>query len=181
MGEKRMHSVLQRLNTLCTIAISHLGWWTAFLAATSLYFLLSGSMDPSVDLRFNRLNRFNKVGPRGYLGNDEAYISINLNANFSSVFHWNVKQLFIYVTASYKSPTHAASDVVIWDYIIESKARSQLRFQGLNAKYPLADRGRNLRNANVTFRVHWSVMPHAGLLWHQQKGEHSFTFPADYQ
>jgi hypothetical protein len=36
-------------------------------------------------------------------GHDQAILSLQLDADLSSVFNWNVKQLFVYVTAEYET------------------------------------------------------------------------------
>ncbi|KAI9880927.1 MAG: hypothetical protein M1830_009995 [Pleopsidium flavum] len=55
-----------------------------------------------------------------------AHIRFDLDADFSSLFNWNTKQLFVYVLASYPSlsPTTPASQSIIWDTIIPSTALS---------------------------------------------------------
>ena len=45
----------------------------------------------------------------------------DLDADLSPVFNWNVKQLFVYVTAEYKSKTNELNQVVIWDKIVLDK------------------------------------------------------------
>jgi len=37
---------------------------------------------------------------------DRAVLRFNLDADLSSVFHWNVKQLFVFVTAEYTTKTN---------------------------------------------------------------------------
>ncbi|KAA6413139.1 MAG: signal peptidase subunit [Lasallia pustulata] len=65
-----------------------------------------------------------KGRPHYYSNKKEEYahIKFDLDADFSSLFTWNTKQLFIYILASYPS-THAStppSRAIIWDQIIPS-------------------------------------------------------------
>ena len=47
-----------------------------------------------------------------------------MSTDFSSLFNWNTKQLFVWITATYpsKSPTTPHSQAVIWDKIFESES-----------------------------------------------------------
>ncbi|KKY18367.1 putative microsomal signal peptidase subunit [Phaeomoniella chlamydospora] len=68
-----------------------------------------------------------KGRPHYYSQKKEEYaqIKFDLSADFSSLFNWNTKQLFVYVLATYP-PTNRAGDVVgselneaiVWDTII---------------------------------------------------------------
>ena len=37
---------------------------------------------------------------------DRAVLKFDIDADLSSVFHWNVKQLFVFLIAEYKSDTN---------------------------------------------------------------------------
>lgn len=56
-----------------------------------------------------------------------AIIKFDLDADFTSLFTWNTKQLFVWVTAEYPSSTSGvpASEAVIWDLIIQSEAQKK--------------------------------------------------------
>lgn len=50
-----------------------------------------------------------------------AHVTFDLDADLSSLFNWNTKQVFLYITATYPSSTSSsapASEAVIWDAII---------------------------------------------------------------
>lgn len=49
-----------------------------------------------------------------------AHITFDLDADLTSLFTWNTKQLFVWISASYPSTTPGvpASEVIIWDAII---------------------------------------------------------------
>ncbi|CAH0478656.1 unnamed protein product [Peronospora belbahrii] len=114
---------------------------------------------------------------------DRATLSFDLDADLSSVFNWNVKQLFVYVVAEFKSTTNSRNEVVIWDKIVQTKeAASQLQFQDEEVKYFLADQYNELRGANVTLRLEWDIMPVCGRLFVQSSNTTvSFNLPNKYQ
>lgn len=102
--------------------------------------------------------------------------------DLSSVFNWNVKQLFVYVLAEYESPSNERNQVVIWDKIVQTKeAAAKLRFMDQGVKYFLADQYDELRGANVSLRLEWDIMPVCGRLFVHSEGRTSFVLPDTYQ
>jgi hypothetical protein len=63
-----------------------------------------------------------------------AQIRFNLDADLTSLFTWNTKQLFVYVTAEYPNTVGGISEAVIWDTIIAA-TDSPYSFQNLKAQY----------------------------------------------
>ncbi|RLN87479.1 hypothetical protein BBJ28_00016568 [Nothophytophthora sp. Chile5] len=105
------------------------------------------------------------------------------DSDLSSVFNWNVKQLFVYVLAEFESASNTRNQVVVWDKIVPTKeAARSLKFQDEGVKYFLADQHDQLRGANVTLRLEWDVMPVCGRLFvHSSPDVSSFELPANYQ
>ncbi|KAL8726033.1 MAG: hypothetical protein Q9166_006978 [cf. Caloplaca sp. 2 TL-2023] len=54
-----------------------------------------------------------------------AHIKFDLDADFISLFNWNTKQLFVWITATYpaKIPSEPPSQAIIWDAIINSQSQ----------------------------------------------------------
>jgi signal peptidase complex subunit 3 len=117
---------------------------------------------------------------------DRALLSFDLKADMRPAFHWNIKQLFVYVVASYESTKNSNNQIVIWDKIIEAIRPEDmiLDMENVFVKYALVDQGDDLRNKEVKLQLMWDHMPITGLL-HQ--GEQpiseasSFTLPSEYQ
>eukprot|EP00993_Chasmostoma_nieuportense_P005003 NODE_5644_length_629_cov_116.364542_g5480_i0.p1 GENE.NODE_5644_length_629_cov_116.364542_g5480_i0~~NODE_5644_length_629_cov_116.364542_g5480_i0.p1 ORF type:complete len:209 (-),score=66.32 NODE_5644_length_629_cov_116.364542_g5480_i0:3-566(-) len=180
MGEKRMHSIVQRANTLSTVTVSTMGYFAALLALSSFYFRFFEETQPVVDVKLNSVLKFGKLGRQRYLGNEEAILSIDVDADLRKVWNWNVKQLFVYVTASFETPAHNTNEVILWDFIITSQDGCQFSFKGLTNKYNLADKGAHLKEANVTLAFRWDTMPYSGLSFFSQQGTSSFLMPNKY-
>ena len=83
-----------------------------------------------------------------------------------SVFNWNVKQIFVFVVAEYRSTSNVSiasfhqqrffylflpyvlqvlNQVVIWDAIVRTKKDAYLKFTDRNVEYFLADQYDELR------------------------------------
>lgn len=104
------------------------------------------------------------------------------STDLSSVFNWNVKQLFVYVVAEYESERTVKNQVVIWDKIVQTKAdAAALQFHDEGVEYFLADQFDQLRGANVTLRLEWDIMPVCGRLFVHSAGRSSFVLPSKYQ
>lgn len=96
---------------------------------------------------------------------DMPNIRFRLNGDVSSLFHWNAKQLFIYVTMSYQTANYSNNEVVIWDKIIlRSDKEKSFKDVVFKNKYRVADISVPLYNREVEFKVHWNVIPVVGLL-----------------
>ena len=99
----------------------------------------------------------------GNMINDLAYLTIDFKADFSSLFDWNTKQLFIYIFAEYSTPNNVClvimnvqiylnslssqcvNQVVLWDKIILRGEKAIINYKEINGKYPFFDDGTGLR------------------------------------
>jgi len=151
-----MHSFWQRLNALFFYTLSVLGF-LSFLAAGTTYW---HSDDPKVELRLERILLRKIYGA----GHDQAILSLGINADLRSVFNWNVKQLFVYITAEYETEANVLNQVVVWDSIITDEAHAWIRSDFVVNKYSLTDQGYGLRDNNVTLVLNWNTVPATGLL-----------------
>ena len=124
--------------------------------------------DPVVSVKLAKVERFLRVGR-----NDEAHLAFEIDADLTSVFSWNTKQLFVWLAAEYATPKYVESSVSVWDRIVESKEEAHLVLPFVRNKYKLVDNGAGLRGNVVNLTMGWQIMPRVGLL---RKG--NVTFPA---
>ena len=106
-------------------------------------------------------------------------------ADMSPAFHWNVKQLFVFVVATYATPTNPKNQIVLWDRIIENTDPSKvIREENVFVKYGLVDQGAELRGKDVELSLVWDHMPLTGNLHMGEQGldgRSSFVLPSEYQ
>lgn len=119
-------------------------------------------------------------------GVDRALLSFDLKADMKPAFHWNIKQLFVYVVASYESNKNSNNQVVIWDKIIEAinPEDMQIDLENIFVKYALVDQGDELRGKEVKLQLMWDHMPITGLLYMGEQPlekASSFALPTEYQ
>jgi signal peptidase complex subunit 3 len=148
-----------------------------------------------------QLNTLRSLKSHG--GVDRALLSFDIDVDLSPAFHWNVKQLFVYVVAHYdtyetqKDGTvrPRANQVVLWDKIVESAAdddggatthnnSKRIKESNVFVKYALIDAGAELRGKDVTLQLQWDFMPITGMLYIDQqplKEASRFSLPSEYR
>ncbi|KAI0216800.1 Signal peptidase complex subunit 3 [Lamellibrachia satsuma] len=114
--------------------------------------------------------------------NDLGFITFDLKADMNPLFNWNVKQLFLYLTAEYETDNNKVNQVVLWDKIIQRGEKAVIDLNSMNTKYYFFDDGNGLRsNKNVTLSLAWNVIPNAGTLPKVNgDGGYTFEFPTEY-
>ncbi|KAF4120478.1 Signal peptidase subunit [Geosmithia morbida] len=101
------------------------------------------------------------------------FTTFSLDADLSSLFTWNTKQLFVYVTAEWpaadpESPAGATNEAVIWDSIITSPSADHLSNLG---PYSLKKLKKSAEGR--------SIAPERGLLHlKNQKPKYQITHPS---
>ncbi|QUC20706.1 uncharacterized protein UV8b_04947 [Ustilaginoidea virens] len=134
--------------------------------------------------------------PHYYSAKKEEYaiLKFSLDADLSSLFTWNTKQLFVYVTADWPAgpAANTTNSAVIWDSIITSPSadhlqnigpvamkklkrsaqgksidpsRGLLKLRNQRPKYQITHpSGRIAKTDNVVLKLHYNVQPWVGLL-----------------
>ncbi|KAI0122895.1 signal peptidase subunit-domain-containing protein [Xylariales sp. AK1849] len=140
-----------------------------------------------------------KGRPHYYSTKKEEYaiIKFSLDADLSSLFTWNTKQLFVYVTAEWPDArSNQTNKAVIWDSIITAPSsdhlanigpatlkklkksaagksvdpsRGVLSLKNQKPKYQITHpTGKIASSTDVRLKVHYNVQPWVGLLtWNQ--------------
>mmetsp|Transcript_549 Transcript_549/g.964 ORF Transcript_549/g.964 Transcript_549/m.964 type:complete len:171 (+) Transcript_549:200-712(+) len=168
-----MHNIWVRLNAVIFFALTVLLVLATF-TALSTYF---HSAKPVVKtLKMNTLRSLRQHG-----GQDRALLSFDINADLRPAFHWNLKQLFVFVVAEYESTKNPLNQVIIWDRIVESPEKALIKETNEFVKYALIDQGHELRNKTISLRLIWDHMPLTGRLYSGDERKSSFTLPGKYK
>jgi len=98
------------------------------------------------------------------------------------LFNWNVKQLFLFLTAEYQTSDNKLNQVVLWDKIILKGEETKLDIKDSKTKYHLWDDGNGLKgNSNVTLYLTYNIIPNVGGLPNVRAlGTHKAVFPSEY-
>ncbi|EON63102.1 hypothetical protein W97_02329 [Coniosporium apollinis CBS 100218] len=114
-----MHSTLVRAQTA-------FGFFTTVAFCVAALIALSGFVSPqtpSADIKLRNVQVV-RGRPNYYSTKKEEYahIKFDLDTDLSTLFTWNTKQVFLYITATYPSlkPSEPPSSAIIWDAILAS-------------------------------------------------------------
>ncbi|QIX02197.1 hypothetical protein AMS68_007714 [Peltaster fructicola] len=113
-----MHSLSQRAQNVFS-------YFSSVAVAVAIAVALSVLVQPQTPKAALQLKNVQVVTGRPHYYSKKreeyAHVRFDLDADLSSLFHWNTKQIFAYVTASYPSSspdTIPPSEIVIWDAVI---------------------------------------------------------------
>uniref|UniRef100_A0A914YK97 Signal peptidase complex subunit 3 n=1 Tax=Panagrolaimus superbus TaxID=310955 RepID=A0A914YK97_9BILA len=174
-----MHSIWSRANSVFAFTL------TAMSAVTFAVFLSTIWSQRVTDVTILATNPRVRVMP-DYISesgrSDHAMVSLNIEADVSPIFNWNVKQLFMYLVAEYKTPKNTINQVVLWDKIVLRSERSVVIETNAAPKYYFIDDGQHLRgHENVTLYLKWNIIPNAGYLANAKaEGSYQVKFPSQY-
>lgn len=127
------------------------------------------------------LNQLRSLKSHG--GVDRALLSFDLKVDLTPAFHWNIKQLFVYVVAVYETKG-LLNQVVLWDKIVEASDPKLIDESNVFVKYALVDQGDELRGKQITLQLRWDHMPITGLLHMDEQPMQltsQFELPETYQ
>ncbi|XP_044748063.1 signal peptidase complex subunit 3 [Coccinella septempunctata] len=174
-----MHSFLQRGNALLAYTLSVLACLTfgCFISTVFLNYKTEADIS-TVKIVVKNVPDYSASREK----NDLGFLTLDLQTDLSHLFNWNVKQLFLYLTAEYETVNNKLNQVVLWDKIILRGENAKLNYKNMNTKYYFWDDGNGLRgNKNITLTLSWNIIPNAGFLPNIfAQGSHSFKFPVEY-
>ncbi len=133
-----MHSVLTRLNAIFCYAIVIVAALVGCNIVTT-YWLPA---NPQVDFQVTTIQSLLRHHVNH---NDHATITFDLDADLTSLFNWNTKQLFVFIAAEFKTEKNVFNQVVLWDDIIQQKEQAHIKKFGSRIEYVLVDQGNGLR------------------------------------
>ncbi|XP_053315583.1 signal peptidase complex subunit 3 [Spea bombifrons] len=175
-----MNTALSRANSLFAFSLS------VMAALTFGCFITTAFKDRvvPVNIYVSRVmleNVEDFTGPRER--SDLGFITFDINADLQPIFDWNVKQLFIYLSAEYSTKSNVLNQVVLWDKIILRGDNPKLSLKDMKSKYFFFDDGNGLKgNRNITLTLSWNVVPNAGILpLVTGSGHISIPFPENYK
>lgn len=174
-----MNTLLSRVNAIFAFTLSTLA------GLTFLCFLTTAFNDYRTTVAMSTAKTVVRMMPdysttREKL--DLGFVTFDLQADLTSLFNWNVKQIFLYLTAEYETENNVLNQVVLWDKIIQRGENAVLDYRSMNSKYYFWDDGNGLKgNKNVTLTLSWNIIPNSGMLpLVPGIGQYQFEFPDEY-
>jgi signal peptidase complex subunit 3 len=118
-----MNTLLSRTNAIFAFTLSVLAALTLICALSTTFKAYNTSVKDVKMSTTKKLVKNVADYSAGRERNDLGFISFNLEADFAPAFDWNTKQLFLYMTAHYKTRANVLNQVVLWDHIIQRGRR----------------------------------------------------------
>ncbi|KAF5359800.1 hypothetical protein D9756_003345 [Leucocoprinus leucothites] len=156
-----MHSIFSRINNVSALLSSCMMALLAAIAISS--FVLTA--DPKGDLGLLSVKVYPATGAkRAHAKQELAFVNFNVTADLRPLFHWNTKQLFVWVEAEFNNTKKSENAVALWDRIIRRKEDANLKVTGKN-KYMLRELTKSFKNAGPAhYSLKYNVMPYVGVL-----------------
>ncbi|KAJ1755013.1 Signal peptidase complex subunit [Coemansia sp. RSA 1591] len=105
-------------------------------------------------------------------------LTFDVDADLSSLFNWNTKLLFTYITADFSAPGFDTNRVVVWDRIIRNERQAKLRLRRHHNKYAVrnfAQTFEGVEGANLT--LHVNPVPYLGIMYDKPVLSIPFVIP----
>ncbi|KAG4306197.1 hypothetical protein PORY_000185 [Pneumocystis oryctolagi] len=178
-----MFSTVQRLNTLSNL-------WINALLVLCLWIAVSTYFDKKEAPSSVKLIAAERKTTRIYnsfynIRQEYAFIRFELETgsffrgkNISPLFHWNTKQVFVYVVASYaSSEKYPYNEIMLWNRIISDKKDAIIRLRNQPNIFAFNDIEGSFANKNLTLSMYYNIMPQVGLLaWGNGQSSGSLPF-----
>ncbi|KAJ2157058.1 Signal peptidase complex subunit [Coemansia sp. RSA 552] len=161
-----MHNLLQRLSSVSSTAMSTLMVLALLIAFSTP--LLPSNPTYEVTLHNVQTTTGRQMDPFDKTSRSAEYarLTFDVDADLSSMFNWNTKLLFAYITADFRSPGFDTNRVVIWDRIIRNDRQAKLRLRKHHNKYSLRNYAltfEGIEAANLT--LHINPVPYLGIMY----------------
>eukprot|EP01084_Bolivina_argentea_P274633 468153_1 len=185
-----MHSFLSRLNTIFFFALMCLAACGG-LAALSCFIPYVNRPDSEKSL----INDVTKVKVESFFHHhgslrrgvkrtkfERAELTFSVEVDLRDEFHWNTKQLFVWLSADYKGKQsgviHKSS---LWDSLVINKGQALFDIEGKIPEYKLIDPDLDLRDNKVNFTLYWDIHPWIGLVTRKNaQAPFKLTMPVRY-
>lgn len=172
-----MHSPFERISTILANCSSFILTGIPILTLGNII-LSYFSTEPIVNLSVEAIRH--RPGIEDHFMNRNVRLtdfSMNLDADFNSCFHWNMKQLFLYAVISYENENYSRNEIVIWDRILQKGDSKRISISGMRNKYPVTDISDNLPGTNATISLRWNFVPFVGPLTNGKSKEKKIMIP----
>ncbi|KAJ2377031.1 Signal peptidase complex subunit [Coemansia sp. RSA 2603] len=95
-----------------------------------------------------------------------ARLTFDLDADLTSMFNWNTKLLYAFITVDYLSTDFSTNTIVIWDRLVRNKKQAKLKLKKHHNKYLLRNFAKTfegISEANMT--LHVNPVPYLGIMY----------------
>ncbi|KAL7667415.1 hypothetical protein ACOME3_010769 [Neoechinorhynchus agilis] len=159
-----MNTVLNRVNAILSFTTTVMGVLAFAIFVTTA--LENGRDQARIEgIAAERVKLHRSRDYASFSEGDLADIVFNLEANMTGLYNWNVKQLFLWIMATYKTSDNPINEVFLWDSIMLKENAEPIGLKSEVQKYFFYDVGHGLKgNPEVNLSFNWHLIPHVGLM-----------------
>ncbi|KAL6939464.1 hypothetical protein ACO0RG_003303 [Hanseniaspora osmophila] len=164
---QRFQSVTNTALTYCVLLIA------LVIALTQLQLSVHNKVYDSIPLSNFHINNIqtNIRSSRMFGGSNKQNMKLkfDLSTDLSSLWTWNTKQVFVYLTGEYQDSTgskigKSTGKVTFWDKIITQKEDAVLDMENIVSKYSVWDKNSQLKDKIINVKLQWNIQPYVGPL-----------------
>ncbi|KAJ2493810.1 Signal peptidase complex subunit [Coemansia sp. RSA 2050] len=173
-----MYNLLQRLSGVTSFAMSTLMALVVIISLTTPFIPSSPMFEVSLHNVQTTTGRAMDPFDRTSRKAEYARLTFDLDADLSSMFNWNTKLLFAFMTVDYATPGFETNRAVIWDRIIRNPRQAKLKLRKHHNKYALRNYPltfEDVEGANLT--LHINPVPYLGIMYDKPMVSLPFTIP----
>ncbi|KAF1796481.1 signal peptidase 22kDa subunit [Mucor lusitanicus] len=175
-----MYNLQQRANNVFSFAITVIGTVLAVVAVISAI-TGYGTINDTLQVDAKNIQIITRrYGPEDTDYRDRnsefARLTFDIDADFTPLFNWNTKQVFVTVVAQYENEKFERNQVVLWDKIITSQDKKHLKLRNVRNKYAMIDVGQRWNFENASLTLLWDVTPYVGVLQAGQSSKKTSPF-----
>jgi signal peptidase complex subunit 3 len=163
-----VHSISARVNFLFSITLTTMATCAGLMAGTSILLDFINPCRPTGHIRAQHSGQAftswdgHPLAPQHRRHRHYVGIELGIDADFTSCFNWNTKQLFVYAVAEYETAEYQRNEITLWDSIITTT--NDAKFSLPKAiEYRFQDVATSLAvGTNVTIKLHYHIMSQSG-------------------
>ncbi|CAO1383605.1 unnamed protein product [Diamesa hyperborea] len=150
-----MLKIASRLGNLMSYSASMMAVFIVILFLSTTLF----DADKNLDSSEVHVHKHDAYGEYGFL-------KFDLKLDMRDTFHWNVKEIFIFLTAEFETKMYSRNKVVLWDKVIARNSKDTvLNLMKARTKYFWDEDSIVKKVGNVTFALSLNIIPNAGTLF----------------
>ncbi|CAO3673282.1 unnamed protein product [Rhizopus stolonifer] len=162
-----MYNLQQRLSNLFSFAVTVLSTILGLVAVISYiqgYSTIQGKVQLDAEKTKVVARRFGPENQDYKKKSEFVRFSFDVDADFTELFHWNTKQVFVTLVAEYQTDKYVRNTVVLWDKIITKKEKAHLKLKNIGNKYAMIDISQKWNYERANLSLAWDITPYVGML-----------------
>ncbi|CAG8480039.1 9000_t:CDS:2 [Funneliformis mosseae] len=93
-----------------------------------------------------------------------AFVTMNINADFTPIFTFNTKAIFVSVVVEYETTSYNRNQIILWSTTITNSSTARIKSHKTLNRYSFYDITPSFNGVNGTYTLEWNVIPIVGMI-----------------